>query len=464
MNATQSTDKRQSNVSQPFHCLIVFFSALVVSTAVSATNLEEIYNLAVENDPQLGAAEAVFLSRNEVVTQSRALLLPNVRVQGTTSDVRRTLPSNPGTPTARFNDHAWQAILTQPVFRLDSWYQFQLSKDQQAEAIANFAAEQQALIVRVTENYFSILERQASLSASNAERDAVQRQLEQVQQRFDVGLVAITDVLEAQAAYDSSTVTVIEGEGSQSSSFDPLLRLTGQSIEQIHGLTDAFPIKYPDPQDEDAWVETALEHNYTVIAARERLQSAEKGLQIAKSAHYPTVDAQATWAHSVNGSVSLFGNKVDQRSLALNMNIPVYQGGRTQSLVQSSVYDLEAAQQQLELAQRQAVENTRTYYKAINTDVARVRARLRGIESSQSALDATQTGYEVGTRNIVDVLLAQQRLYLSQFQYASARYQYVRDTMRLKQSVGTLNADDLYDLNKFIDTNKVVPRTIPTTR
>lgn len=437
--------------------------ALCASTVSFAATLEEIYNLAVENDPELGAAQAVFLSRNEVVDQSRALILPNIVVGGQTSDNKREFISA-GLPTSEFNDHSWFAVLNQPVFRLDSWYRFQQSKNIQAEAMATFAAEQQALLVRVAESYFAILEAEAALSASNAERDAVQRQLEQVQQRFDVGLVAITDVLESQAAFDSSTVNVIEAEGAQSTSFEPLVRLTGSVFDDINGLAENFPVRSPDPQNEDAWVQMALENNYQLAAARERLKTAERGLQLAKAGHYPTIDAQVQYGHSVSGGSNFLGEKIDQTSAILSMNVPIYQGGGVRSQVKAAGYDVEAAQKSLDLIQRQVVENTRNLYIAINTDVARVRARLRGIESSQSALDATQTGYEVGTRNIVDVLNAQRNLYLSQFQYASARHLYVLDTLRLKQIVGTLSPQDLYDLNQFIDNDIVVTRTTPTTR
>ena len=436
---------------------------LVSGLQVQAATLAEIYNLAVENDPQLGAAQAVFLSQNEVLSQNKALLLPSVALQGSTSQNKRTIQGSPA-PASEYNDHGWQAVLNQPVFRLDSWYRFRQAQDIQAEASANFAAEQQALIVRVAESYFAILEAEAGLSASNAERDAVQRQLEQVQQRFDVGLVAITDVLESQAAYDTSTVNVINAEGLQSTSYEPLLRLTGQLIHQVNGLDGGFPVKNPEPQNEDDWVATALQNNYSLKAARERRNTAEKGLKLAKSAHYPTVDAQVSYAHQVTGSISFLGNKLDQRTMSLNVNVPIYQGGGIRSQVKSAGYNLEAAQKNLDLIQRQVAENTRSLFTAINTDVARVRARLRGIESSQSALDATQTGYEVGTRNIVDVLQAQRNLFAAQLQYASARYRYVLDTLRLKQAVGTLSPQDLYDLNEFIDSTVVVTRTTSITR
>jgi outer membrane protein len=437
---------------------------MLASAPVHAETLEEIYNLAVINDPQLGSAQAVFLSQNEVVTQSRARILPNVALVGQTSDNMRAFPTNPRTPSSNFNDHNWAAVLNQPIFRLDSWFTFQQSKNIQAEAVANFAAEQQALLIRVSESYFAILNANAALSASNAERDAVQRQLEQVQQRFDVGLVAITDVLESQAAFDSSTVNVIVSEGAQLTAFQPLFRLTGSNLQEVNALMEDFPVRSPDPLDEDAWVDTAFQNNYSLLAARERLRSAEKGLQIAKTGHYPTIDAQVAWAHNVSGATNFLGNKIDQRSVALNLSVPIYQGGGVRASVRQAVYNLEAAQKTLDFVERQVAEATRILYTAINTDVARVRARLRGIESSQSALDATQTGYEVGTRNIVDVLNAQQNLYLSQFQYASARYTYVIDTLLLKQSVGTLNPEDLYELSRFLDSEKTISRNTPTTR
>ena len=440
-------------------------SVIILTTAsVHAETLEEIYNLAVINDPQLGSAQAVFLSQNEVVSQSRARILPNVSLVGQTSNNMRSIPTNSSPPSSNFNDHNWAAVLNQPIFRLDSWYSFQQSKNIQAEAIANFSAEQQALLIRVSKSYFAILDAHASLSATNAERNAVQRQLEQVQQRFDVGLVAITDVLESQAAYDSSTVNVIESEGAQSSAFEPLLRLTGRSLTAVSPLAEDFPVKYPDPQNENAWVDTAFQNNYSLIAARARLRGAERGLQIAKSGHYPTIDGQVAWTHNVSGSSNFLGNKIDQRSLSLNLKVPIFQGGGVRSGVKQAGYNLEAAQKNLDLVERQVAEATRVLYTAVNTDVARVQARLRGIESSQSALDATQTGYEVGTRNIVDVLNSQQKLYLSQFQYAKARYTYVLDTLLLKQSVGTLNPEDLYTLSRFLDKEDTISRNTSTTR
>jgi outer membrane protein len=435
---------------------------IICSLPASAANLAEIYDLAVNNDPQLAAAKAGYMAQKEVKTQARAGLLPNISVAGTTADNKIRFNSAPG--NLNFNDNRWAIIITQPVFRLDRWFQLQQSKNVEAQAKAQFTAEQQQLIFRAADSYLNILEAQDRYGASVAERDAVQRQLEQVQQRFDVGLVAITDVLESTAAFDSSTVNVIEAEGAQAISFESLLRLTGQSFRQVESLSAKFPVEYPEPRDEEAWVNTALQQNFSLIAAREAVNSARKQIQITRSAHLPTIDANINYNESRTGGFAFTGSATDARIMEFQLNVPVYSGGRVNSQARQAGFQLEQQQRNFDLTQRTVVENTRSLYTAINTDVARVNARQKGIDSSQSALDATQTGYEVGTRNIVDVLLAQQRLYQAQFQYASARYQYIRDTLRLKEVVGTLSPEDIYALNNFIAGEQGVGKIIPTTR
>ncbi|HKI73479.1 MAG TPA: TolC family outer membrane protein [Pseudomonadales bacterium] len=435
--------------------------------AAQAADLKEIYNLAVTGDPQLAAAKATYLSKHEVIAQARAGLLPSVVAQARTTDNRSTSPTidssfNLITKTQTYNSNNWGASLQQPIFNLASWFRFEQSKSVEMQARDTFAAEQQNLIYRVADAYLNILEAQDRLSAANAARDAVKRQLEQVQQRFDVGLVAVTDVLESTAAFDSSTVNVIEAKGAQSITFETLLRLTGKNFEEVDGLSGDFPVNYPNPRNEDAWVKRAMEGNLTIAAAQEGVKSARRGLEIARSGHLPTVTADVSYGESRSNQQSVFSGKTKSTSASLSLSVPLFSGFGTHAQSVQASYDLEAAQKNLDLSRATVVVNTRTLYSAIDTDVARVQATLRGIESSQSALDATQTGYQVGTRNIVDVLQAQQNLYQSQYQYASARYQYIRDTLKLKQAVGSLSPDDIYNLNKYIVASKAVGKVKPT--
>ena len=444
-------------------------AALVLSALLAApvygASLDEIYNLAVNNDPQLAAANAGYMANREGINQARAGFLPTVSARISTSSVKREI-LNIGELPERFNDHGWRAILTQPIFRLNNWFTFQQAKNVEAQAMARLTAEQQELIFRVADSYLNILEAQDRWSASNAEREAVQRQLEQVQQRFDVGLVAITDVLESTAAFDSATVNVIEAEGAQSVTFEALLRLTGQPFYEVTSLSSEFPVEFPEPRDEEAWVKAALQQNYSLLAAQEGVNAARRDVQIARSGHSPTLDAQVSINHNTSGGRNFLAGtslESEQRTATLELNIPIFNGGAVRSRSKQTSYLLDQAQRNFDLTQRTVVEDTRTLYTSLNTDVARVNARLRGIESSQSALDATQTGYEVGTRNIVDVLLAQQRLFLAQFQYASARYQYIKDTLRLKQVVGTLSPADILDLNNYMSATQTVGKIKPTT-
>jgi outer membrane protein len=453
---------------------------LSLAQSTVAADLRTIYDIAVNNDPQLGIAKATFMSRNEQVVQARSALLPQVRLGANLTERETTfevsggagIDTNPDSPTfgeviatpgtavtQDSSSQSWTLSIQQPIFRLDAWFLFRGAKNLQAQAQAEFASAQQDLIVRAAEGYLNILEAQDLLTSANAERDAVQRQLEQVQQRFDVGLVAITDVLEARAAYDTSTVSVIEAEGGQVVTFETLLRLTGEKFDNVSGLSDVFPVGYPDPHDEEAWVQTALQQNLELIAARESLNVTRKQLQSARAKHLPTLDAFASANHS-----AVDNRPTDTQNISLSLNVPLYSGGAVRSASKQAAYQMEQAQRNFDLVQRQTVESTRNLFSAINTDVARVRARLKNIESIQSALDATETGYEVGTRNIVDVLVAQQRLFLAQFQYASARYRYIKDTLRLKANVGALNPQDIYDLNAFLVAEKTVHKTTPSTQ
>lgn len=449
------------------HLAIAGAIGLTLPLAASAADLKEIYDLAVQNDPQLAAAKATFMAKQEVVPQSRAGLLPIIGATASTTKNRQTSPTLTEnfqliSETQQFNTNRWSATLTQPVFNLARWFQFEQSRDVEAQAQTQFASEQQDLVYRVADSYLSILEAQDRLSAAIAEKDAVKRQLEQVQQRFDVGLVAITDVLESTAAYDTSTVNVIEAEGAQGITFETLLRLTGKSYNQVNGLSDEFPVKLPNPSNEDAWVKAALDGSLSIASAQEGVDAARQGMRAARSGHLPTVNAQVSYGESANNQSSVFSGQTKATTATLAVDVPIFSGLATHSKAKQAGYELEAAQRNLDLARRTVVENARSLFTALTTDVARVKARLKGIESSQSALDATQTGYEVGTRNIVDVLLAQQRLYQAQFQYASARYQYIRDTLKLKQVVGTLSPQDIYDLNKYLVASKTVGRVKPT--
>ena len=301
----------------------------------------------------------------------------------------------------------------------------------------------------------------ADAVAAVATPEAVKRQLEQVQQPFDVGLVAITDVLEAQAVYDNAVVRRIQADGDQDIFFETLGTLSGDSYDLLDRISERLPIVDPNPANEEEWVDTALTQNLGIRAGQEQLTAARRTVRARRAGHYPAIDATLTQLHSVTGAQNFYGaDTTDQTVYGLQFNMPLYSGGLTRARTKEAQAQKNQAQELLLNQQRNVTRDTRNLYQAVATDVVRVKARLKAIQSSQSALEATQTGYEVGTRNIVDVLQAQQRLFSSQFDYADSRYKYVSNLMRLKQVAGSLIDADLAELNNFTDASDQVTRLV----
>ena len=419
--------------------------------AAGPTDLLQVYELALKNDAQLAAAKATFNATGEVVPQSRAALLPQISASGFTTD---NSSKNLGNGD-RFegNTHGWSAQLTQPVFNLSSWFSLARANYLTEQAELVFAAEQQNLIMRVSEGYFNVLRAKDSLATAEAEEKAVKRQLEQTRQRFEVGLIAETDVHEARAAYDSARVTRIEAKNSVSLARENLQILTNTAVSNLAKLDKNMPVTAPMPAVSQEWVNTSVAQNLNLKAARKSVDAAQSQLRASRSGHAPTLNVVANYSHNVDNrptASTIIGPKTDSTTYSLQLSVPIFSGGATSSRVRESGYRFEESQMQADQTLRTVVASTRNYYNSINADVERVEARCQGIVSANSALKATESGYEVGTRNIVDVLNAQRSLYSAQRDYLNARYDFIINTLKLKQTAGTLSPQDLKDLNVWM--------------
>ena len=452
--------------STTMKAIALFSASLLFAPMVAAENMLDVYKTAKDNDAVLGAANASYAASKELVPQARSRLLPTLGGSVNTSKTDRYIFIGGQTgPSEMFNDNSWNAQLRQPVLNLASWYTLGSAKSSVEAASMQLEAENQDLVVRVIEAYLNILRTKDRLDTTDAEVTAVKRQLEQVQQRFEVGLVAITDVLESQAVYDSTVVRRIQAESDHDISFETLSTLTGRSYDKLARLSQSLPIVNPNPKDEEAWVGTAMSSNLGIKAAAAQLAAAKSDVRARRSDHLPTIDATATYAENVTGGQNFFGanagdTTTENTIYALQLSVPLYQGGVVRSRVREANARVTQSREQLLNQKRLVTRNTRNLFKSVATDVVRVDARLKAIRSAQSALEATETGYEVGTRNIVDVLQAQQRLFSSQFDYADSRYNYVLNLMRLKQSTGKLTQEDLEELNQFVDDNDLVERVV----
>ena len=457
---------------------ILLFSSLTSSLSYG-DDLVTILQLALDNDPSLKQAQASYRANRENVIQSRSSMLPSLGVGAGTSrltsgftDSQYINMTNPLTgETVRtkvrddhsfrpgINNHNWGVSLTQSVFNLPNWYSFQSAEATDRAAAVNLAAQEQDLIMRVATAYFDVLRAQDLLETNIQEEEAAQRSLEQTQQREAVGLVAITDVYDSQAAYDLARNTTILQQDFLRSRYEALEAITGQGHPDIDELLDNFPIVEVEG-NLNQW-ETQADNNSLAIAAAEfNLDASRQTLRARKSDGLPTLDLQGFYGHIVTApivsqGIQIGGGASDRTQLALNLNIPLYTGGTLSSRKRAAEYNVVAAQESLELTKRELTQNIRNAYRRVNTDVLVVAQRQQSITSAQSALDATELGAEVGTRNIVEVLLARENLFRALRMYADARYTYVIDTLVLKQIAGILTPQDIIELNEWLQESEV---------
>ena len=421
------------------------------------TDLVSVYQEAVDNNADLAAARAQYGAQKEVVPQARAGLLPNLSAGADVNNVRTQIDTP--SATANRDAHTWRATLSQPLFRADRWFQLQAAEAVNEQAALQLSATEQELILQSAENYFAVLRAQDNLASTKAEEAAFKRQLDQSNERFDVGLSDKTDVLQSQASYDTARANRLLAQRQVADAFEALITLTNRQYNSIEGMRHTLPILPPTPNDAKAWVDTAAQQNLNLLASNFAVAAAEETLKQRKAGHAPTLDAVAQYKTGDNDGFGLsnpnalqqrYSGDVSQRSIGLQLNIPIYSGGLTSSQVRESYSRLNQTEQQRESMRRQVVENTRNLHRAVNTDVEQVQARKQSIISNQSALEATEIGYQVGTRNIVDVLDAQRQLYTSVRDYNNSRYDYILDNLRLKQAAGTLNPGDLEALSRYL--------------
>lgn len=462
--------------------LAKFFGVVVLGNlslqTTFADNLYEILQLALENDPSLRQAEASYRANRENMIQSRASLLPSLGIGGSSSrltsgptDSVYTNITNPVTGETRtvrlqndhsfrpgINNHGWGMNLNQSLVNLSAWYNFQSAKASDKAAAVNLAAQEQDLIMRVATAYFDVLRALDTLETNVQEEEAALRSLDQTRQREEVGLVTITDVYDSQAAYDLARNTTILQQDILQSRYEALEALTGQPHPNVDILREDFPI-IPAEGELLEW-ETQADSNSLAIAFAEfNVEASSENLKARKSDHLPTVALAGNFGHSVTApivsqGIQIGGGASDRTSLAVSLSIPLYSGGATSSRRRAAEYNLIAAKESLELTKRQLTQNVRNAYRRVNNDVLVIAQRQQSITSAQSALEATELGAEVGSRNIVEVLRARENLFRALRQYADARYNYVIDSLILKQVTGILTPQDIIELNNWLASNQ----------
>lgn len=459
-------------------------AALSAGLPARAENLLDVYQDAVRSDPQLREADARRLAALEAKPQARGLLFPQVNVIGlyatSDSDANATFtqdadgdPNTTGIITVPNDQSAdsdywqYQAELTQTLFRWDQWQQLRRADATVAVAEANYRAAQQNLLVRVSTAYFDVLAAEDTLMAAQATLEALTRQLEQADKRFEVGLIAVTDVQEARAAHDNAIAGVIAAKRALASAQEVLRELTDESYAGLAKPAEQMPLDQPQPADEQAWVDRALENNLDVIAARLETEVAARDVKVARAGHLPEVELFARrtgfdsdTTQTNNGVRGPADSDQTEDTVGVQVRVPIFSGGLTQSRVREQVYLQRAARERLEARMRGAERETRDAYLGVLAEKARVQALRQAVKSSQTALEATEAGFEVGTRTTVDVLAARRTLFEAQRDYARSRYDYLINIVRLESAAGGLVQEDLASINSVL----TAPSTMPAMR
>ena len=432
---------------------------LFVSGYVASDSLLDIYNDALENDPQYRSAEFSYLSGKEIKVQGRAALLPNITLSAQTNwNEYYQL----GELQNEYNNFSTAARITQPLIRLDSWFKYRQSKFLTDAAEADFAYSQQTLIVRTAELYFGVLRAIDNLNAARSEERAIKKQLDQIHQRYEVGLSAITEVQEAQLAYDLSLTAKIRSEGAVYTANESLNALVGREIVSLDGLVNDLNVSNPVPDSKEEWTKKAIENNFRLKAATLRKFASKNNARSVASNHLPKIDIVGTQIESETNQYTFDGintgglfnitipDETQRDTYSLQLSMPIFQGGAVISRTKQAYAESNKSSEDALFTERSVIQDVRSQFSSVVTLVANLKAQKQAVISATSALEATKVGYEVGTRNIVDLLQAEKNLYSAEKDLSNAKYDYLITTLRLHLAAGTLSPENLIEINNLL--------------
>jgi len=434
-----------------------------MSTTAGAVDLMGVYELASSNDPQIRAAERR-LDASEIETKlARANFLPNISATLQRTPIGNSQPKIAGMELDEndIDSENYSLNLTQSLYDHGNFARMERARLVVAQADSQFNVAWQDFLQRTAQRYFDLLNAIDSLRFAEAEEKALKRQFEQAEQRFEVGLSAVTDFLEAQAAWDGARARVIVAENALENAREGLRELTGTMFESFKPLAEDLPLDRPEPAIADAWVQTALQNNPGLAVAREAVLIADSDVRISRSDHYPTLDLTANYNRRLDNEFALretdqtqFGTTTfqnDQWSATIRLNVPIFSGLAVKSQTQRARINRSLANEELDINQRQVVRQTENAFRAVIAGIRQVEAFKQALVSADSALEATNAGFEVGTRTIVDVLLAEQRFFQAQRDYSQARHQLILDRLGLRRAAGTLSPEDLARANQLLE-------------
>ncbi|HEX2668809.1 MAG TPA: TolC family outer membrane protein [Gammaproteobacteria bacterium] len=452
--------------------LALTIGALLAAAAApaQADDLWDVYQQAVQNDPTFLQAYSNYQAQQENAPIARGAYFPNITLSGRRT-VQRSNGDQPQFTSGGFVDttissHDYNTVytaqLTQAIFDWTAWSGIEQASAQVAQAEANFQAAQQDLILRVATAYFDVLNARDTLAADHAAKDALSKQLEQAKEKYEVGMSAITDVQEAQAAYDQAVADEITAQQQVVNAEESLRAITGHELSELKEPSVDMPLRSPEPNNAQQWVDQALKQNPNLLAAQSGADAASAAVGVQRGQHLPNLSLVLSHNKNddkQNGTISVAGLGTQQFNNPSNFNTntaylqlswPIWNGGSSWARVNQAQYQYQAALDNVKLATRQTEQQARTAFLGVLSGISQVEALKQSVKSNETSMDATETGLQVGTRTIVDVLTARQNLLKAQTSFANARYTYLKNVLTLKQAAGILTENDVKQMNVML--------------
>jgi outer membrane protein len=432
----------------------LLLGALFLAGSAFSADIVQVYRDALINDQQYAAARAAAEAGREKMPQGLAGLLPTIGATANTmwNENKYSLNNNPSS-RKDFNTNAYNVNLTQPLFRWQNYVQYSQGKLQVLQTEANFAQASQDLILRVSQAYFDVLYALENLKAVRANKQAIAQQLEQAKKNFEVGTATITDSQEAQSRFDLASAQEIAAESDLEVKRYTLRVIVGKDYGELNRLKPQAELKPPQPALMDKWVDAAEKDSFTVQAQQAAAEVAAREVERMRAGHYPTLDAVANYGKS-NSAASYSTNdslETNSRNIGLQLNIPIFQGGYVNSKTREAVANRSAAEAGLESARRTAALGAQQSYLGVVNGLAQVRALDAALVSSMSALESNKLGYDVGVRINIDVLNAENQVYVTRRDLAKARFDTLLSQLKLKAAVGSLGEADLEQINPLFE-------------
>jgi outer membrane protein len=436
--------------------LFLLFATSSVSNWALATDLLDTFRSAQNNDPVFAAARAAQQAGREKLPQARSLLMPSVNLSANSNfntlstQYKGPFPFPGG--TSQFNSHGYGVTLVQPLFRLQNWMAYSESELQVAQTDAQFKIAEQDLVLRTAQAYFDVLIAQDSVQLAEAQKTAISEQLAQAKRNFEVGSATITDTHEAQARHDLTRAQEIAARNNLEVKRSILQQLINEMPHELKSPGKKFKLETPEPADMEKWVGDAQLNNPQLFIAQAGAELAQKEVSRNLGGHLPTVDLVANYSKNyANGSSFGVGSDTTNKSVGVQLNLPIFQGGATNSKWREAEANYDRAKQELENARRSVASQTRQAYLGVVSGIAQVLALQQALTSSESVLEASRLGQEVGVRTNLDVLNAQQQLYATRRDLYQSQYNYLLSQLRLKASVGALGEADLMKVNQALN-------------